>query len=87
MVDHLIQLPLVRRVSVLADQMMAGGAACPTFSLHNIRVWNRNYRKSEARNPNFETNSNVQNLSSPVLDLVHLDLGFVSDFDIRISDL
>jgi hypothetical protein len=41
--------------------------------------------KFEARNPNFETNSNdqkIQNLSR----FENLKLGFASDFDIRISD-
>jgi hypothetical protein len=44
--------------------------------------------KFEARNPNFETKSNVP--SSKVLSrfavFEHLNLQFVSDFDIRISD-
>jgi hypothetical protein len=55
--------------------------------------------KFEARNPKFETNSNDQNPNNQnknssskkfgafVLNFEHLDFGFVSDFDIRISDL
>jgi len=54
-------------------------------------------RKYEARNPKFETIPNVQNPNLQnnnartkqitVLNLGHLDLEFVSDFDIRISGL
>ena len=55
--------------------------------------------KFEARNPKFETNSNDQKLNDQnknvsskqfvafVLNFEHLNFGFVSDFDIRISDL
>jgi hypothetical protein len=55
--------------------------------------------KFEVRNPKFETNSNDQNLNDQnknsnskqfgafVLNFEHLNFGFVSDFDIRISDL
>jgi hypothetical protein len=45
-------------------------------------------KKSEARNPNFETNLNGRN--SKLLTFwkfENLDLEFVSDLDIRISDL
>ena len=47
--------------------------------------------KSEARNPNFETNSNDRNRKFKGLMMLfrkfgHLDLGFVSDFDIRVSN-
>jgi len=44
--------------------------------------------KFEARNPKFETISNDQNrgLNSFVLRLGHSNFGFVSDFDIRISN-
>jgi hypothetical protein len=44
--------------------------------------------KSEARNPNFETNPNVQNTNTLSLFAVieRLNFEFVSDFDIRISD-
>jgi hypothetical protein len=57
------------------------------------------HNKFEARNPKFETNSNGQNLNDQnkndnskqfrafVLNFEHLNFGFVSDFDIRISDL
>jgi len=55
--------------------------------------------KFEARNPKFETNSNNQNLNDQnkkssskefwafVLNFKHLHFRFVSEFDIRISDL
>ena len=47
--------------------------------------------KSEARNPNFETNSKDRNRKVKGLMMLfrefgHLDLGFVSDFDIRVSN-
>jgi hypothetical protein len=47
--------------------------------------------KSEARNPNFETNANDRNQKNERLMVLfrkfgHLDFEFVSDFDIRISD-
>jgi len=45
--------------------------------------------KSEARNPNFETNPNVQNSNFhswiAVFELLNFEI--VSNFDIRISDL
>jgi len=49
-------------------------------------------RKSEAQNPNVETNSNVRNSKSQNQEknkfwpFEHSNLEFVSDFDIRISD-
>ncbi len=46
--------------------------------------------KSEARNPKFETISNDRNPKFRTVlfwKFGHLKLGFVSDFDIRISDL
>ncbi len=44
--------------------------------------------KLEARNPKSETNSNNQNTNDKnVLDLEHSNLGIVSNFDIRISNL
>jgi len=44
--------------------------------------------KFEARNPKFETNSNVPNSNVFCLFAVfeHLNFEFVSDFDFRISD-
>ncbi|PIV20326.1 MAG: hypothetical protein COS40_13230 [Deltaproteobacteria bacterium CG03_land_8_20_14_0_80_45_14] len=43
--------------------------------------------KSEVRNPNFETNSNDQNTKLITFwKFGNSKLGFVSDFDIRISD-
>jgi len=49
-----------------------------------------NKKKFEARNPNFETISSGRNTKFETLafrKFDHLNLGFVSSFDIRISDL
>ncbi len=46
--------------------------------------------KSEARSTKLETNSNDQNLKQEkrcVLNICFLNFKFVSDFEIRISDL
>jgi len=45
--------------------------------------------KFEARNPKFETGTNARNTNDPneeVLNFENWKFGFVSDFDIRISD-
>jgi len=46
--------------------------------------------KFEALNPKFETGTNSQNPNDPnekVLNFENWEFGFVSDFDIRISNL
>jgi hypothetical protein len=60
----------------------------PTKLLQPSKSYSRD--KFEARNPKFETNSNDRNSKLKTLrfgKFEHLDLGFVSRFDIRISDL